>query len=256
MTEEANPEKRRWHEGMIWPLVLSVALIVSTAAYVWWKTYNPKGDDWVPGSFWSMMKAISVADVGQFISGVAGALVFVWIVYTYAVQREELALQRDEMKAQRAEFNKMAAEQHTQSAILAENAVVTKRDAFIRYLELRERSMALDTAELIKLTVTAGEHSRGLERAWGDYSRGDAYAFFRAIFAQMLSGEGGDFMVRATRVRGGLELVHRLINEANRTIEGAKEIDDEMHRLCFNTPWNELAARFSRWLEEASREGP
>lgn len=120
-----------------------------------------------------MMKAISVADVGQFVSGIAGALVFIWIIFTYRAQREELALQREEMKAQRTEFEKLASEAHTQSQLLEATAATNRRDAFIRYLEFQERSMAQRAAELLRNSYPgqfrgAQDHP-DLQRAWALY---------------------------------------------------------------------------------------
>ena len=83
-----------------------------------------------------MLKAVSIADVGQFVSGIAGALVFVWIIFTYSAQREELALQRVEMKAQREEFKKLAAEAHSQSGLQEQTAAaLTKANEIVVRME-------------------------------------------------------------------------------------------------------------------------
>jgi hypothetical protein len=50
------------------------------------------------------------------------ALVFIWIIFTYYAQREELGLQRAEMAAQRKEFEKLAVEAHSQSGLQQQTA--------------------------------------------------------------------------------------------------------------------------------------
>jgi hypothetical protein len=83
-----------------------------------------------------MLQAVSIADVGQFVSGIAGALVFIWIIFTYSAQREELALQRNEMAAQRKEFEKLAAEAQSQSGLQQQTAAaLTKANEIVIRME-------------------------------------------------------------------------------------------------------------------------
>ena len=243
-------------EGMYLPLVLTLLLLAGSAGYLGWKTWNPKDPaDWIAGDFVAMMKAISLADVGQFVSGLAGALVFIWIIFTYSAQREELALQRAEMAAQRKEFEKLAGEAHNQGQLLEQTSVVTKRDAFIRYLELRERAMALVAADLLRMTATTPFHHSMVSKAWENYERGDTYAFFRTLTAQVVRGEHQNFMARVRNVMTALEWVAFLHFETKRILEDAKQIDDQMHRLCFNAPWRALGDVFGKLLEEERGDG-
>lgn len=250
MIEETKPNTAAKPDGMLWPLALSAALLSVTAVYIFWKVWNPKADEWMRGDFLGMMKFISIADVGQFVSGIAGALVFIWIIYTYRAQREELALQRDEMKAQRKEFEKLASEAHSQSQLLEQTAATNKRDTFIRYLELRERAMSLIAADLLRMTVTTGDHNAALDNAWRQYNNGDPYAFFRALTAQVVRGEHANFMMRVSNVMTARSWVAVLGNEAARILADAKEVDHEMYRLCFNAPWRSLGEVFQKLLKD------
>jgi hypothetical protein len=123
MADETPADARRWFESLWLPLFLSAFLLGGSAYYFCWKAWHPpKNDDWPAGNFVAMLKAVSIADVGQFVSGIAGALVFIWIIFTYWSQRQELALQRDEMAAQRNEFRKLADEAHSQSGLQQQTA--------------------------------------------------------------------------------------------------------------------------------------
>lgn len=82
-----------------WPLPLSVTILV-LAVIVWF--HPPAG-------------ASRVADLGDFLSGVAGALAFVWLIAGFQQQRHELAAQAEDLKAtkqalaaQTAELRRMA----------------------------------------------------------------------------------------------------------------------------------------------------
>lgn len=251
MANEAKTNMQVTSGGMIWPLVLSAWLLIFTAVYIWWKTWNPKEvGDWEPGNFTAMLKFISIADMGQFVSGIAGALVFIWIIYTYRSQREELALQREEMQAQRKEFEKLAGEAHAQSLLLEQTAATNMRDAFIRSLDLREREMALIAGDLIRMTATQESHTTQLHRAWQGYERGDRHAFFRSLISQVIGGEHKDFMKRASNVVGARYWMEWLSESAQQIVSDAQQVDETLFALCTNTPWNRLALLYRSLLKE------
>lgn len=139
MADEMPPNKRRWFESLWLPLLLSALLLGGSAYYLCWKAWHPAesgGGGWPAGNFIAMLQAVSIADVGQFVSGIAGALVFIWIIFTYSAQRDELALQRGEMAAQRKEFEKLAGEAHSQSDLQAQTAAaLTKANEIVVRME-------------------------------------------------------------------------------------------------------------------------
>lgn len=244
-----NKEERPPLEGLWLPLGLSAAIILSSATYLAWKLWHPRDSDWMAGDALAMLKAVSLADAGQFLSGVTGALVFVWIIFTYRAQREELALQRQEMQAQRKEFEKLAGEAQAQSKLLEQTAAMNKRDAFIRYLAMRERELALGTANFLRsisLDVGTVEH---LDRAWNEFDRGDHHAFFRAAMGRIVRGQHDAFMESVKSVASAENAMEWLREQAEIIVRSAGEVDEEMERICRASPWHRMASLFGRLLE-------
>jgi hypothetical protein len=95
---------------------------LGSLGYLWWKAWHPGSNGWSAGGYVDMLQVVSIADVGQFVSGIAGALVFIWIIFTYHAQREELSMQREEMASQRREFEKLAEEAKSQSFLQEQTA--------------------------------------------------------------------------------------------------------------------------------------
>jgi len=58
----------------------------------------------VPGTAVELLLRSTIADVGQFVSGIAGALAFLWIILAYRQQSRQLELQRRELQLQRREL--------------------------------------------------------------------------------------------------------------------------------------------------------
>src|SRR5687768_2337231 len=57
----------------------------------------------VPSGIVALLLNEKVADIGQFVSGLAGAIAFVWIVAAYVQQSSQLRMQRQELMMQRRE---------------------------------------------------------------------------------------------------------------------------------------------------------
>lgn len=82
-------------------------------------------------------------DFGQWLSGVAGALAFIWLIVSYFQQGEELELQRQELAAtreqlglQKAEMARLADEAARQAKSVEATEQHARRDTFMRLFEL------------------------------------------------------------------------------------------------------------------------
>lgn len=232
-------------EGLGWPLGLSAAILIASTSYLVWKLWHPNDSgEWAAGDALAMLKAVSLADAGQFLSGITGALVFVWIIFTYRAQREELALQRQEMQAQRREFEKLAGEARVQSKLLEQTAAMNKRDAFIRYLAMRERELAMGTADFLRSVSRDIVAVDQLERAWNEYEKGDHYVFFRTVMDRIVRGQHDAFMEVVEKVVGAEDTMRWLHEQAEVIVRSAKEVDEEMDRICRTAPWYRMALLF------------
>jgi hypothetical protein len=87
--------------------------------------------------------SISLENFGQWLSGVAGALAFIWLIVSYFQQGEELELQREELALTRAEMAKLAlqAERQAETAseqqkIVANTELHQRRDTFGRMADM------------------------------------------------------------------------------------------------------------------------
>ena len=113
---------------------LTVVIIVGTVLYLHLKASMPplvqaEGASATPGSIGALLLQEKVADIGQFVSGLAGAIAFIWLVAAYvqqsfqlSMQREELGLQRHELALQRAEFERLADEAKAQVDVLKQSS--------------------------------------------------------------------------------------------------------------------------------------
>lgn len=108
-----------------------------------------------------------VADFGQWLSGVAGALALVWLVMGYLQQAEELKLQREELAAtreqlalQKNEMQRLANEAEKQSVALQADTKLVERDIAMKFAELVERSVEA-TAGLIVARIQS-HHGRSV----------------------------------------------------------------------------------------------
>ena len=55
-----------------------------------------------PQSMGQLLLTISVADLGQFVSGVAGALAFLWLVLAYQQQNRQLQMQQQMLEREKS----------------------------------------------------------------------------------------------------------------------------------------------------------
>ncbi|MEL6570765.1 MAG: hypothetical protein AAFQ64_03845 [Pseudomonadota bacterium] len=69
-------------------------------------------------SKWNYFKSASPNEIGDTLAGFAGALAFVWIIVTVAMQSLELRAQREELALTRSEFEKMSEAQQAQVKLL------------------------------------------------------------------------------------------------------------------------------------------
>lgn len=248
MSKDDNDERSSL-EGLGWPLSLSAAILITSTGYLMWKLWHPReSSDWAAGDAAAMVKAVSLADAGQFLSGVTGALVFIWIIFTYRAQREELAFQRQEMQAQRKEFEKLAGEAQAQSKLLEQTAAMNKRDAFIRYLAMRERELAMGTADFLRTVSRHIMALNQLERAWNEYEKGDHHVFFRTVMSRLVRGEHHAFLEEVRRTMGAEDTIEWLREQAEVIVDSAREVDVEMERICKATPWYRMALQFDQLL--------
>lgn len=123
--------ERRRHSRRIWAVCLTALVIIAAASNVIVLDRNP-------------LRA-NLQDFGQWLSGVAGALAFVWLVIGYLQQAEELELQRAELRAtreqlalQRNEMKRAADEAEKQARAVSANEQHIRRDIYIKTLELLE----------------------------------------------------------------------------------------------------------------------
>ncbi|MDP1838418.1 MAG: hypothetical protein Q8N31_08065 [Reyranella sp.] len=103
--------------------------------------------------------AASLPDFGQWLSGVAGALAFIWLIVSYFQQGEELELQRKELAAtreqlalQKVEMARLADEAAKQAKSIEATEQHARRDTFMGIQELLERQLH-EQARIICLRI-------------------------------------------------------------------------------------------------------
>jgi hypothetical protein len=74
--------------------------------------------------------------IGDFVSGVAETLAFLWLVLGYFQQGTELRLQREQLALQKLELEKLANETKRQSSAVEANELHARRDTFLRIAEM------------------------------------------------------------------------------------------------------------------------
>lgn len=112
---------------------------------------------------------IGLQDFGQWLSGIAGALAFIWLIVSYFQQGEELELQREELAAtreqlalQKAEMARLADEAGRQAKSIEATELHARRDTFMRLFELGQAIQATLLRGLdAKLFGSAAESGAG-----------------------------------------------------------------------------------------------
>lgn len=111
-----------------WAVGISVVVMLFAVTNSIWVAENPF--------------AAKLADFGQWISGLAGALALIWLVIGYLQQGEELELQRQELAAtreqlalQKIEMARLADEAARQAQSIEATEQHARRDTFMRLFE-------------------------------------------------------------------------------------------------------------------------
>jgi hypothetical protein len=130
MKKEGGRPWVEWLKPYVVGSILSAVVIALVLAHQWYGLNRP--DPAPPVRFaWEL----SYADFGQWLSGVAGALAFVWIVISYVKQSAALNDQANEMRRLREEADRRAqAEYHYR--VLLERDVFLKMSTIIREEQL------------------------------------------------------------------------------------------------------------------------
>lgn len=92
-------------------------------------------DPFIPPNVWILFGCQSLADIGQWASGVAGTLAFLWLILGYMQQSDELKLQRRELKLQRKQTKRLANETERQAKAIEATEMNARRDLFSRLLD-------------------------------------------------------------------------------------------------------------------------
>jgi hypothetical protein len=217
-------------------LWLTAAAVVAVVVYLQLKAMAATP----PQSIGQLLFTISVADIGQFISGVAGALAFLWLVLAYQqqnrqleMQQQELKLQRRELKAQREETARLADEAKAQVEELKLARAGATRDAFVRALELYERQLAQVAAVIFRASDPRPARDAHYQAAWQSYEHGDRHIFFKRLLAERPFVEAA--------VRGAAtEAVDKFCLVATAAMRHACSVDQDMVNLCKTTAWHAL----------------
>lgn len=120
MAEKSRDPFWRRNNPIMWGVIATSAVIVFG---VWAANQTVcQADFWsnqsCGGSKWSAFLEAAPNEVGDTLSGFAGALAFVWLIATVWLQGQELAAQREELKEQREATQDMANAQTEQVKLL------------------------------------------------------------------------------------------------------------------------------------------
>jgi hypothetical protein len=235
-------------------LALTVAVLVLTGLYLWIRADRPLSPgEAAPGTVGELLLRLSVADVGQFVSGIAALLAFLWLVLAclqqntqLRLQREELILQRNELVLQRQETQRLADEAREQLEVLRLTASVARREAFVRLLDLYERKLVQEASHISSITAIDPASTEQHQRAWIEYERGDRNAIFENLIRQLVRGQHTEFLRRIDQVVGGRAYLERFSATVGELLKRAAEVDDEMLALCRSSQWTDLSEAFNK----------
>jgi hypothetical protein len=240
-------------------LAATVVVLLLAGLYLWIRADRPlTAGEPAPGTVLELLLRLSVADVGQFVSGVAALLALVWFVLVYLqqsgqlrLQREELVLQRGELVRQREETKRLANQAREQLEVLRQTASVARREAFIRLLDLYERRLVLEASQISSMTAIDRLASENHQSAWRQYEQGDRNALFEILTRQLVRGEHREFLRRVDQVAGGRAFLERFSATAAEVLKEAALVDEQMVTLCRHSQWAYLAK-----LLDQARTGP
>lgn len=163
MTENSEPPLRNGkRKRYVVAIVLSSIILFSAAFNLHFADKNPL--------------SASLPDFGQWLSGVAGALAFVWLIVGYLQQGEELELQREELRLTREEMARLAdqAEKQANSAVeqqktIANTELHQRRDTFARMADL----MLPELSAICLQFYSRFWNPESIERLWARVGAGD-----------------------------------------------------------------------------------
>lgn len=254
--------------GMWVGIIITAITLAVTVWYLIERAERPligKPDE-VPGTTAELLLRSTIADIGQFVSGVAGTLAFLWIILTYRqqslqleLQRRELQLQRNELKLSREQLKRMADEAAHQVEELRLTRDAAARDAFIRAYDLYGRQLAHEAALLYKETMRGvGGLSTAYSGAWEEYQRGNVRVFFvrLLLLLEPRDSDKHDVEKQQQREQRFLEAqvvtkykhMFRYSDVARDVMKHASDIDGSMVALCRRTEWWELSERLERLI--------
>ncbi len=245
--------------------LLTLAVLGISFVYLWVKATLPtpavseQSSAAASGSILALLLNERVADIGQFVSGLAGAIAFIWIVAAYLqqssqlrMQRQELMMQRRELELQRGETKRLADEANAQVAVLKQTSTTARADAFTRMLELYERRLAAEASEISRISITDPILRENHENAWKAYERGDKDALIRNVMQQLARGAHKEFLQQVDRIAFGRNYLKRFCATARQAQAEAAAVDEKMEAFCKTASWAVLAETLDRILANDS----
>ena len=233
---------------------LTVVVLALAGLYLWARVGSPLSTgEAAPGTIWELLLRLSVADVGQFVLGIAALLAVLWLVLAclqqstqLRLQREELILHRNELALQRQETGRLADEAREQVEVLRLTASVARRESFMRLLDLYERKLVQEASHISSMTAIDPASTEQHQRAWIEYEQGHRNAIFENLTRQLVRGQHTEFLRRIDQVVGGRAYLERFSSTVGEALKQAAEVDGQMLALCRNSPWAYLSEAFEK----------
>lgn len=132
---------------------------------------------------------MSLNEFGDFLAGTSASLAFLWLVFGYLqqgdelkqsnrtleLQVEELRLQREELEKQREETARLVEQAERQAEAIRDNELHARRDTALRVAEILVGEM---NSALSRFLITFGYHAPDLQDSlWSRTSAGGITAF-------------------------------------------------------------------------------
>lgn len=239
-------------------IISTLVLLGMFVWYLWLKSWQPIEQHPIGAGDWlGYLLNEKIADVGQLISGIAGAIAFIWLVAAFlqqgsqlAMQREELKLTRRELALQRQETGRLADEAHAQARLLERSGATARAEAFSRMLEMYESRLAIQAAEICRLAISDVASSKDYEAAWLAYQRGDRDALIRNLSQHVVLGRHVDFLKRIDQYASGRGYLRKFCDTARLARDEAAKVDSQMEAFCASSSWAFLAECLEKMLVE------
>lgn len=192
--------------------------------------------------------APSPGELGGFVAALAGPIAVVWFVLALRLQAAELRLQRQELGLQRAALvrqrqalRQVVEQAQVQVEVLRETRSLARRESFLRLLELSERKLALEAAQISALTAIDRAATERHQAAWRAYEGGERNAVFRHLIGQFAAAGAAEFARRVDQVASGRGLLERFAATAAEILAEAAAVDERLAALCRSSEWAHLA---------------